>query len=49
MLADTLPVYTELTVAEEAYPLAYPSSSDHWKRLFSSSGDITPVEEEGCS
>jgi len=49
MLADTLPVCTELTVAEKAYPLASPSSSDHWKRLFSGSGDTTLVEEDGYS
>jgi len=46
---DTLPVRIELTVAEEAYPLASPSSSDHWNKFFNDLGDITPVEEDGCS
>jgi len=49
MLADFLPVCTELTIAEEAYPLASLSSSDYWKRLFSGSGDTILVEEDGCS
>jgi len=47
ILTETLHVFTEITVAEEAYPLASPSSSDHWKRLFNGSGYITPVEEDG--
>jgi len=46
---DTLSVRTELTVAEDAYPLSSPSSSDHWNKFFSGFGDITPVEEDGCS
>ena len=45
---DTLSVRIELTVAEEAYPLSS-SSSDHWNNLLISSGDVTLVEEDGCS
>jgi len=45
---DTLLVCIELIVAEEAYPQASPSSSEHWNKLFNGSGDITPVEEDGC-
>ena len=41
------PVRTELTVAEEVYPPTSPSLSDHWNKLFNSSGDITLVEEDG--
>ena len=44
---DTLVVCTELSVAEEAYPLTSPSSSDHWKILFDSSGEIALIEEDG--
>ena len=46
---DTLSVRTELTVAEEAYPLSSPSSSDHWNNLFIGSGEVILVEEDGCS
>jgi len=48
MLTDTSPVRTELIVAEEAYPLASFSSSDHWKRFLNGAGDTAPVDEEGC-
>jgi len=48
MLADTSPVHTELMVADEAYPLAFSSSSDYWKRFLNGAGDITLVDEEGC-
>ena len=49
MLTDTLSVRTELTVAEEAYPLSSSSSSDHWTDPLLSSGEVTAVEEDGCS
>ena len=39
----------ELTIAELAYPLSSPSSSDHWNKILNDAGDITPVEEDGCS
>ena len=35
--------------AKEAYPLASPLSSNHWNKLLNSLGDITLVEEDGCS
>jgi len=47
MLADTSLVRTELMVAEEAYPLAFFLSLDHWKRFLNGSGDTAPVNEEG--
>jgi len=47
MLTDTSLVRTELIVAEEAYPLASSSSSDHWKRFLKGVGDTAPVNEEG--
>ena len=48
ILTDTLSVRTELTVAEEAYPLSSSSSSDGWSD-FLGSGEARAVEEEGCS
>jgi len=49
MFADTSPFHTELMVAEEAYPLAFSSSSDHWKRFLNGASDTASVDEEGCS
>ena len=49
IFTDTLSIRTELTVAEEAYPLSLSSSSDHWNNLLIGSGEITVVEEDGCS
>jgi len=49
MLTDMRPVRTELIMAEEAYPLASSSPSDHWKRFLNGVGDTVPVDEEGCS
>jgi len=40
MLIDNIPICSELTVVEEAHPLASPSLSDHLKRLLNGSGDI---------
>jgi len=48
MLTDALSVCTELTVAEEAYPLSSSSSSDGWSDLLGS-GEVRAVEEDGCS
>ena len=45
---NTLPVCTELSIAEEAYPLTSPSSSDHWKISSDGSGEITLIEEDDC-
>ena len=39
----------ELIVAEEAYPLTSPSSSDHQKTSSDDSGEIILIEEDGCS
>ena len=49
IFTDTLSVRTELTVAEEAYPLSSSSSSDHWNNFLIGSGEVTVVEEDGCS
>ena len=49
IFTDALFVRTELTVAEEAYPLSLSSSSDDWTDLLLGSGEATAVEEEGCS
>ena len=49
IFTDTLSVRTELTVAEEAYPLSSSSSSDHWTDPLFGSGEVTAVEEDGCS
>ena len=49
MFTDALSVRTELTVAEEAYPLSSSSSSGHWTDLLFGSGEVTAVEEDGCS
>ena len=49
MFTDALSVRTELTVAEEAYPLSLSSSSEDWTDLLLGSGEATAVEEEGCS
>ena len=48
ILTDALSVRTELTVAEEAYPLSSSSSSDGWSD-FLGSVEARAVEEEGCS
>jgi len=48
MLADTSLVRTKLMMAEEAYPLASSSISDHWKRFLNGAGDTSPVDEESC-
>ena len=48
MLADTSPIRTELIVAEEVYPLASSSLSDHWKMFLNGAGDTSPVDKEGC-
>jgi len=45
MLADTIPVCTELIVAEEAYPLASSSSSNYSKWFLNGAGDTTLVDE----
>jgi len=49
ILTDTLSVRTELTVAEEAYPLSSSSSSDNWTDPLFGLGEATAVEEDGCS
>ena len=49
MFTDALSVRTELTVAEEAYPLSSSSSSDHWTDPLFGSGKAIAVEEDGCS
>ena len=49
MLTDALSIRTELTVAEEAYPLSSSSSFDGWSDLLLDSGEARAVEEEGCS
>ena len=46
---DTLSVRTGLTVAEEAYPLSSSSSSYYWNNPLIGSGEVTVVEEDGCS
>ena len=48
MFTDALSVCTELTVAEEVYPLSSSSPSDDWTDLLRSSGEATTVEEDGC-
>jgi len=49
MFTDALSIRTELTVAEEAYPLSSSSSSDDWSDLLLGSSEASAVEEEGCS
>ena len=49
MFTDALFVRTELTVAEEAYPLSSSSSSDDWTDPPFSSDEATAIEEEGRS
>ena len=49
IFTDTLSVHTELTVAEEAYPLSSSSSSDHWNNLLIDSGEVIVAEEDDCS
>ena len=41
-------LYIELILVEEAYTLAFSSSSDHWKSFLNGVGDMVPVDEEGC-
>ena len=48
ILTDALSVRTELTVAEEAYPLSSSSPSDDWSD-FLGSDEARAVKEEGCS
>ena len=49
IFTDTLSVRTELTVAEETYPLFSSSSSDHRTNPLIGFGEVTAVEEDGCS
>ena len=41
MFTDALSVRTEVTIAEEAYPLSLSSSSDDWIDLLLGSGEAT--------